>query len=205
MKKKDVYVVVDTPKKAKKLMRLFDMFGEKTFRSNSIDNCLKGFNLTYDFELYWFETGCFHVGKTEVSIKELRNILAKEHLKEGDCFVDCNKYVFTINKINEDDTINCSCLTHSTNGDLSYEDFIRYATEEEKSLLEPKKELEVWKWYKGNVDIQSLIFITEIENVKYYNRIHGYGFIDGEWANSGHLFSNTDHEKSLVEASFEDV
>ena len=67
------------------------------------------------------------------------------------------------------------------------------------------KELEIGKWYKGNVDIESLIFITEIENVKHYNRIHGYGFIGGKWDDTGHLFSNTDHEKSLVEASFEDV
>lgn len=68
-----------------------------------------------------------------------------------------------------------------------------------------KPELEVGKWYKGTVDFESLIFITEIENVDSYNRIHGYGFISGEWNYLSHLFSNTEHEESLVEATPQEV
>ena len=71
-----------------------------------------------------------------------------------------------------------------------------------------KPELEVGKWYKGTVDFESFIFITEIENVDSYdsyNRIHGYGFISGEWNYLSHLFSNTEHEESLVEATPQEV
>lgn len=83
MKKTDVYVVVDTPKKAKKLKRLLDMFGEKhlsgVFGKYHYDGVSFCSNTWYAIEIE-IEAD----NKTEVSIKELRNILAKEYLKEGD-------------------------------------------------------------------------------------------------------------------------
>src|SRR5690606_25677294 len=82
------------------------------------------------------------------------------------------------------------------------------AIEKHIGIAKEKYKLEVGKWYKGTVDFESLIFITEIENVdsyESYNRIHGYGFISGEWNYLSHLCSNTEHEESLVEATPQEV
>lgn len=68
-----------------------------------------------------------------------------------------------------------------------------------------KKELEVGKWYKGNVDFNSMIYITELENAGSFNRIHGYGFKKSEWNDLCHLLSNTEHEESLIEATSQEV
>lgn len=224
MKKTDVYVVVDTPKKAKKLKKVLDMFGEEF--SSTDGNAIKTGSYNGSAKLYTKFNKAYFAGcnwtlmptcneRLEVSIKELRNILAKEHLKEGDVVLtkDGNdKIIAVVNK-----TCNSNVALFESKRWIRlhdgfkldnkgcFLDFIRYATEEEKALLEPKKELEVWKWYKGTCDFESLIFITEIENTGSYNHIHGYGFKWGQWNDLSHLLSNTDHEKSLVEANFEEV
>ena len=83
MKKTDVYVVVDTPKKANKLKKVLDMFGERTYSESSIQDCLDHTEnvLGFDKEENAFMSGYVHQfeeSRTEVSIKELRNILARE-------------------------------------------------------------------------------------------------------------------------------
>lgn len=89
MTKKDVYVVVDTPKKAKKLKKVLDMFGEKL---NRVDvDAIKMSHYNGSAKLYTEYNKSYFNGvnwtlmdicedKTKVSIKQLRNILAKEHL-----------------------------------------------------------------------------------------------------------------------------
>lgn len=72
-----------------------------------------------------------------------------------------------------------------------------------KEVIKPKHQ--IGKWYKGNVDFDSLVFITEIEPTDTFNRIYGYGFMFDNYCKFGHLFSNTDHEKSLVEATPQEV
>lgn len=156
--KGDIYVVVDTPKKAKRLKNLLDMFKEPMFTipnnewssHNGIDY---GWGYGFSNELWQgFNTKSIaHNGKEfkKVSIKELRNILARENLRSGD-------YVFCENK-------GCSALgtfkkcSHKFGFDLDkfywsegeyrgyinttgcFENFKRYATPEEIALLEPKK------------------------------------------------------------------
>ena|SRR5690606_2982451 len=87
--KEDVYVVVDTPKKAKKLKKALEMFGEPMF---TIPNNERSSHNGVDYGWgYGFSGGIWqgfntkspiHNGKEfkKVSIKQLRNILAKEHL-----------------------------------------------------------------------------------------------------------------------------
>lgn len=180
-KKNEVYVCVDTPKKAKKLKKVLDMFGEEfsTTDGNAIKTgAYEGsgklyteFNKAYFTGYNWTLMPTCN-GRFAVSIKELRNILAKEHLKEGDVVVVKNsngKWILKLtgNNIEEFEhsislEFGTNCLCHFDwtieNGKL-----IRYATEEEKELLRVKslqsqakevlkpvkKELDVGKWYKS--------------------------------------------------------
>ena len=73
----------------------------------------------------------------------------------------------------------------------------------EKELPDLFNKLEVGKWYKGNVDFNSLIYITNLENKGKYFKINYYGFTFGEYKES--TISNLDHEKSLTLATEEEV
>lgn len=156
MTKKDVYVVVDTPKKAKKLKKLLDMFGERTYSNSSIQDCLDNNKNVIGFEK---EDNAFMSSyvdqfdnfRKKVSIKELRNILAKEHLKVGDVFVGKNgmyKFIGVYKGFTKRGLIEVSNW-HNLNKDIfldnisnsggCFENFKRYATPEEIALLKPKE------------------------------------------------------------------
>src|SRR5690606_6173516 len=125
MTKKDVYVVVDTPKKAKKLKRLLDMFNEPMYRETnqrfSENEVSKEYPIIHFSRGKWAGYACkSYQDKTKVSIKKLRTILAKEHLKEGDYVVLKNGDVHKIDDVNN----------------KLYVFFKRYATTEEIELLE---------------------------------------------------------------------
>ena len=83
-KKEDVYVVVDSRKKAIELEEVLKMFGEVTFSDDSIDQCLLMDGLLLFSKSYgsWFASSS-REKRTQVSIQELKNILAREYLKEG--------------------------------------------------------------------------------------------------------------------------
>jgi len=70
-----------------------------------------------------------------------------------------------------------------------------------------KKELEVGKWYKGSIDFESLIFITEIEKVgkEDRNRIYYYGWLHNEYFREKDYIANKDHENSLIEATLQEI
>lgn len=141
--KNEVYVVVDTPKKAKKLKNVLDMFGEKL---NRVDvDAIKMSHYNGSAKLYTEYNKSYFNGinwtlmdicedKTKVSIKELRTILAKEHLKEGD-YVVIN--VFGIGKI---ESINGSSF-EIDDETFHFDNFKRYATPEEIELFEPREEV----------------------------------------------------------------
>src|SRR5690606_31486226 len=84
-KKEDVYVIVDSRKKAIELEEVLKMFGEATFSDDSIDQCLLMDGLLVFSKFYesWLATG-FGENRDQVSIQELKNILAAECLKPGD-------------------------------------------------------------------------------------------------------------------------
>lgn len=179
MKKTDVYVVVDTPKKAKKLKKVLDMFGERTYSKSSIQDCLDNTEnvLGFDEEENAFLSGYVHQfeeSRIEVSIKELRNILAMEYLKEGDVslFEDKGYKVLGRYKKYSDafkDFV-CDKIEGNSSTTTGFHNFIRYAAEEEKALLEPKKELEVGKWYK-----------TEKSLFNHQDGYDSYGFFNKKW------------------------
>lgn len=148
MKKTDVYVVVDTPKKAKKLKKLLDMFGESyggcTFEL--LEN-KEGDKVYFNMCSEWNTdtVSMIHRRLQEVSIKELRNILAKEHLKANDTVVIGNKIgTKWIVKLTGGKSLEHSLSYNIYNGvssnltmQASACKFIRYATDEEKALLDP--------------------------------------------------------------------
>lgn len=172
--KGDVYVVIDTPKKAKKLKKLLDMFGESMFTipnneqgSHNGTDYGWGYGFSNDqwqgFNTKWLG----HNGKKfkKVSIKELRNILAKEHLKEGDYVFRSDNEKGSIVKIKNiegdimyvDKELFLDTRNVYTEGFESISSFKRYATPEEIALLEPKeldKFAELKEAHKNGAEIE---------------------------------------------------
>lgn len=207
--KNEVYVEVRTKKQARKLKCVLDMFGERIYRGTR-----KGLETgkdsdgdsQFDYPYIGFDTdgewcGFRNVSKgevTKVSIKELRNILAADHLKEGD--------VCVFKDLGGEYTDIYERMSPNFKGQFEakegvYRNFIRYATEEEKALLEPNKELEVGKWYKDPGYPKFLSIHTKDGN--------RYGFdIYGKWFegagelhySSGYVQATTEEvEQALIE------
>lgn len=186
MKNKDqVYVVVHTGKQAKKLKEVLDMFREDVYR-NTYDRLQKGIVCNYYTRVHYNINnwcGGEKTGKTanknQVTIKELKNILAKEHLKEGDvivCGIGDNRCIVRYEGF-ENNLFNGSFMDLKGTfinaiEDGGFNNFIRYATEEEKALLEPKNELQEGKWYKGINDNTQIVFKDNDVN---------YGFVRDSW------------------------
>lgn len=94
--KNEVYVVVDTPKKAKKVKEVLDMFGEELDKTD--ESAIKmgyycgSVNLYTEINKLYFTGNNWSLtelceNKTEVSIKKLKKILAKEHFEVGKWYV----------------------------------------------------------------------------------------------------------------------
>jgi hypothetical protein len=178
-KKTDVYVTVDSPKVAKKLKKVLDMFGEPLYDIDSIDHALnKGWVMEFDEEwLNSYKESAIKEGKTKVTVYELKQILFREHAKEGDVVVcgiegsSC-RYIVKFNKFAFNGCIDGKWIANDELTDYTghFDYFIRYATEEEKALLNPVKELEVGKWYKNDFAL--------FNHQEGYN---SYGFLKGKW------------------------
>ena len=84
LKKEEVFVRVSSEKKARKLSELLDMFNEPT-GSQTFELVKNGGDVYYnDFGSVWVAKIDRTIDdKTKVSIKELRNILAKEKLSQA--------------------------------------------------------------------------------------------------------------------------
>lgn len=226
LKKEEVYVRVSSEKKARKLKELLEMFGEPKdiltfegfnvletpwFINNECSPCV----VFYENE--WIGSCSeFEIGLIRVSLKELRNILAKDKLKEGDIVVcKCsgygNEYIVKFDKFVGNniegrylhDFHNGIRLTKETG---HFDNFIRYATEEEKALLETKKELEVGKWYKHPNG--SVYFINhECDR----GHLYGYGFDEkGNWdvkhqSDSRYCAFNSVAKYDITEATQQEV
>lgn len=150
--KNEVYVVVDTPKKAKKLKKVLDMFNEPIYEETN--ERLSKNEVSEEYPIIYFSSGEWegyadksHQHKNEVSIKELKNILAKEHLKEGDYVIATigkTEYVVKVESIwNNEAFINSYeylCINdgfkHNVQKHGSFTGFKRYATPEEIALLD---------------------------------------------------------------------
>ena len=148
LKKEEVYVRVSSKKKARKLKDVLDMFGFEYCDTQFLYDVFY-FNDESDFCSCHNKDYPVSIGKTKVSLKELRNILAREYLKEGDIVVCRNKKT-SVEHIFEIDSISLDCFgylsRHSNkdgfsinNGYWSIPSFIRYETEEEKQLLKPQE------------------------------------------------------------------
>lgn len=211
--KNEVYVAVSSKKVAKKLKKVFDMFGEKVYSDNSIDQALrKGFIMEFYMD-DWCNNSYNSHDKTKVTVKQLKQILFREHAKEGDVvIVDNGKFgsrwvlELTGNDVASFEHSNSFDLKTGENdfckfgNSIAGGNFIRYATEEEKALLNPKKELEVGKWYWGNRE--KLIFVSELSECGDLARGYGIG-ANGNWYDDDGSFSWTTAD--LKEATKEEV
>lgn len=176
MKKEDVMVLVDTPKKARKLYKVLNMFNQPIFRDT--EERLKRGGVDTDFTKVRFNgewTGTVTIKLTEVSIKHLKQILAKECLKQGDyivCSMLGHDYILEFKYI--DDSVfpfvgsRYLRLTVS-NEVMNYEGcfryFKRYATKEEIALLNSAKEPQIGdicKFWNAN---KKLFTIGKLENI----------------------------------------
>lgn len=190
MKKNEIYVVIDTPKKAKKVKKVLDMFGERYGSATlSEEDDYKGIFQTLfynEFEKeFWIGKESRRDGKTEVSIKELKQILAIEHLKEGDVVVTKVNNEKIIAVYDRPAKSNIALFQAKRwvrvsdgfkwNQEGCFDTFLRYATEEEKALLEDKLTIADYKlgvWYKSKNG--SLIYFNDTDDT--------YGFFaDGEF------------------------
>lgn len=189
LKKEEVFVRVSSEKKARKLKELLEMFGESVYEPTleRLKNGVVSDEYPYvHINRVWtgLSEGITCKENPKVSLKELRNILAFEKLKRGDIIIasiGSTKYVVEFDRF-LDTGIILGSKYRTIGHDLiltagRFKNFIRYATEEEKALLEPKKELEVGKWYKHPKG--SIYFINhECER----GHLYGYGFDEkGNW------------------------
>lgn len=219
MKKEEVFVVIDSKKVAKKLSKVLAMFNEKQYDNDAIECALKCKDVIHFWDnISWAwgdEICCLKNDKKEVSVSELKQILAMEHLKTGDVIVASNPknkkgWVLKLegdNKYFMHKNIYClqteKFMEYIVQQSISYGKFIRYATEEEKQLLNPgakedekntvdftnyfkevendKKDLEIGKWYfadrNDTTEHKALVFLQG-HGVKTYGFTHA-----GLWTN----------------------
>lgn len=158
MKKEEIYVELND-KNRDKVFKILDMFGEElnftdnlcrhTLRYESGESINDYPNMIF-YNGYWYLCkGLRALKKTKVKPRELRNMLAQEHLKKGDVVVVDNGWgrwvlELTVNNMDRFEhhrrynlgqnmlVANSGRLDWVTDGN-----FLRYATEEECKLLQP--------------------------------------------------------------------
>lgn len=166
---KDKVAVKVTKNNRKHIKRTLKMFGEEFYNEEAFD-----YNLTESLAFMklenrksWWDSGyCpktvkWRDGATriEISHKQLRALLAKEHLKPGDfivCKIGDTEYIVEFDSFKNNQILGKRYITIHKDGSLgsvldngAFDNFKRYATPEEIALLEDKpKELFVGKWYK---------------------------------------------------------
>lgn len=192
MKKQEVYVEVRTKKQAKKLKEVLDMFGEKYFDElggilewTKIHKCVYFSNK----ERMWHGVSDIDLVSSQhdkVSIKQLRNILASEHLKEGDIIVCENDVDIAVGVFEEYEPEFGFVLNYKSIGGC-FINFVRYATDEEKNLFKTELTPDDYKdltWYKST-DSEDLFFLDKNKDTP------NYGFYKGEeWIYGLNWFKN---------------
>lgn len=151
MKKENVFVVIDTKKKAEKSASLLNMFNQYSLGYHMLNRCLSEKACLY----YSVTHGCWswvHYDdvvkkRKEVSVSELKQILALEHLKKGDvvvCDLGNEKWIVEFSHFDTVEPFKLISFKWNYKGDTAesvrggyFNKFIRYATEEEKQLLNP--------------------------------------------------------------------
>lgn len=158
--KKDVFVRVDTKKKARRLLKVLTMFNEDIFETT--ERRLINNEVSEDYPFICFNFSCgwngYSTGSkgnlTQVTIKQLKQILAKEKLKVND-----------IVKLQDGAVIKLEVLDNYV---FTY--FKRYATKEEIEKFEGKKELEVGEWYwLSTKGVGEPLHGSKLQNALVYN------------------------------------
>lgn len=158
MKKEEVFVLIDSKKVAKKLSKVLAMFNEKVFTNPdhlNEDNNGKSEHWRYGFSIGMWQgknlnsSHYRNIEHKEVSVSELKKILAMEHLKKGDvvvCELGNEKWIVEFSHFDTVEPFKLISFKWNYKGDTAesvrggyFDKFIRYATEEEKQLLNPVK------------------------------------------------------------------
>lgn len=146
MKKEQVFVVIDTEKKAKKVAVLLHMFRQYESGYHTIRKCLSEqaclcYNVQCDYWHWSYYDDAIEFRK-EVSVSELKQIIAMDLLKKGDvvvCDLGNEKWIVEFSHFSWPQLVgskwNYKGETHVSVRGGYFDKFIRYATEEEKKLL----------------------------------------------------------------------
>ena len=190
--KNEIYLSVNSQKKADKLKKVLKMFNQPTYSNKSISHCIgKDLVLHYDGEEWlnasadWLILG--ESKKEKVSIKELKNILALEFLKKGDVIIleggeEKYRWVIEVDHVSQvssglleiyprwfiglDGVEKFDEETNHIEGQ-----FIRYATKAEKALLlgekveesEPLVKIGNWYWFqRPEFEKRALVYVNDI-------------------------------------------
>lgn len=153
MKKEEVYVIIDTEKKAKKVAKVLAMFNESVFTDPDHLNVYhNGSDGHWAFGLSdgsWMGKNLYgqdniSINHTEVTVSELKQIIAMDLLKKGDvvvCDLGNEKWIVEFSHFSWPQLVgskwNYKGETHVSVRGGYFDKFIRYATEEEKQLLNP--------------------------------------------------------------------
>lgn len=216
MKKNNIAVEITTKNKSK-ILDILLTFNERRYSEFTLTHKYIVYNSSGN---YWMASSNNTNSLITISSpKKLKNILAKEHLKEGDVIlasIGSDKYLVEFKEVSNRNTgawiIANRYITFSKDGSTSeifktgaFINFLRYATEEEKALLEPKKELEVGKWYtiaynNNPKEVVSINFVEQIEGDKVWYS-YGIDLKNNEWKNKD--WYNSRH--TSVEATQQEV
>ena len=153
MNKSEVCVKL-TRKNCKKVLGILEMFGEPIHRL-TFDRISKSDRLGFYIEFWkhrWIDSSNDE-SKLCIKPRELRNILAKEHLKAGDVVVVNNPssetgWIVKFGDFSEDGKRMFCSQIHCLSGEKVMSpkiidfNFLRYTTDKEKALLEPKQGIE---------------------------------------------------------------
>lgn len=206
--KEEIYLSVRTQKKADKLKKVLKMFNQKTYSAQSIDTCVNSAGdlvIHYDGEEF-LNTHLSVEGledKTKVTIKELKNILALEYLKEGDVIILAGgeeKYKWVVEVDCVEENLNFPITVYPSNfigldGVEKYDgdnsgisgQFVRFATKDEKELMNGKKvtaseplvEIGNWYWFQHpEFEKRALVYVNDIS--KSCNGNFGFNY-EHEW------------------------
>lgn len=234
MLKKEEIAVKLTKKNTKKVYKILKMFSQRM--SKGLEGHLSG-ESPIDFKevLYkdfWDGTGVGDASglygispKNYIKPKQLKQILAVENLKKGDVFIGRKfgvEYLAEVDKVVPSDENYqlyskkwyCFDTENTTTGVAGYfNEFIRYATEEEKQLLKPCGKIDLKRGDIGifrKDDNPEVTFIGEFDKMwfeKQYICTHCVVIGDDDKGNviSGGLFDEfirfaTDEEKALFPA-----
>lgn len=224
MKTKNGVAIKLTDKNRKKVGAILEMFKEELCSTSTLEEEYVAFD-NRDGTWTGGTTYCSWIhGKTLVTPKELKQILAAEKLKTGDYIIaktrgSSEHYLVKFTRFGEGRIFGCYTYKSGIDGkyvevsgeSLGFSNFKRYATPEEIAQMEGVREpeprrkdsLQVGKWYNyawasDPDEILGIFFVEKIDDYKVWVT-YGISFLDGwlnrDWYSSAHKWTEATPEQ----------